>query len=131
MLIGLLLLLIGYMLMGNAEHQTVSYIMMGLGGLMVLEKALKLLAYILKPLAELLQLILDIFGIDTSPRKETAYWTQKAHISGADEYECSSCGKRFGKAHSRCPNCHLKMTKIEYDPSWVDEIEPMDALFRD
>ena len=114
--------------MDNAEYQTMSYIMMGLGGLMVLEKALKLLAYILKPVAELVQLISGIFGIDVGSKEETAYWTQRTHISGADEYECSFCGKRFGKAYSKCPNCRLKMTKVEYDPSWVDEIEAIDAL---
>ena len=62
---------------------------------------------------------------------KTAYWIQKTHLFRADEYECSACGRRFDKPYVQCPYCGRKMTKSKYDPTWVDEIETMDALFGD
>lgn len=116
MVFGLLLLFIGYIVASMEASPTVGYILMGLGGVMLLNKVLSFLKN-----------LLGSFG----GKEETAYWIQKTHMMRADEYECSSCGASFDKAYSRCPNCDLEMTKIEYDPSWVDEIETMDALFRD
>ncbi len=63
--------------------------------------------------------------------KDTAYWIQKTYLLRADEYECSACGRRFDKPYVHCPNCDRNMTKSKYDPTWVDEIEAADALFRD
>ena len=64
-------------------------------------------------------------------KMKTAYWIQKTHIFRADEYECSACGRRFDKPYVQCPSCGRKRTKSKYDPTWVDEIETMDALFGD
>ena len=64
-------------------------------------------------------------------KKDRAYWIQKTHLFQEDEYECSACGRRFDKPYVRCPNCSRNMVKSKYDPSWVDEIVTMDALFGD
>ena len=43
--------------------------------------------------------------------KKTAYWIQKTHLFRADEYECSTCGRRFDKPYVQCPYCGRKMTR--------------------
>ena len=125
MILGLLLLFTGFILTGMEDSATVGYILMGLGGLRLLFKLLDLLGFILKPIADFLNALVG------NKKKETAYWIQKTHLSRADVYECSSCGETYSKPYSYCPNCGLEMTKTEYDPTWVDEIETMDAMFRD
>ena len=64
-------------------------------------------------------------------KKKTAYWIQRTHLFRKDEYECSACRRRFDKPYVECPGCGRKMTRSKYDPSWVEEIETMDALFGD
>ena len=63
-----------------------------------------------------------------SKKKDTAYWIQKTHIFREDEYECSTCGRRFEKPYAQCPDCGRNMTKSKYDPTWVDEAEMLDIL---
>ena len=81
--------------------------------------------------------IKTIAGNNTSRAKSKqqrvykAYWTQKTHIGRADEYECSYCGARYLDPWEICPSCEREMTKVKYDPNWVDEIETMDAMFGD
>ena len=117
MILGLLLLFIGFILTGMEDSATVGYILMGLGGLRLLFKLLDLLGFILKPIADFLNALVG------NKKKETAYWIQKTHLSRADVYECSSCGGIYNKPYSYCPNCGLEMTKTEYDPTWVDSVK--------
>lgn len=63
--------------------------------------------------------------------KKTAKWTQKTHLFLKDEYECSACGARTDKPYRTCPRCGLPMRGSKYDPSWVDEMEAIDAIFDD
>lgn len=62
-------------------------------------------------------------------KKNKAYWVQKTHIFRADEFMCSQCGYSAMKALTECPRCGARMTKSKYDPTWVDEIELLDAIF--
>ena len=64
-------------------------------------------------------------------KKETARWIQRTHLFRDDEYECSSCGRKTEKPFQLCPCCGARMKGSEYDPSWVDEMELLDALFED
>ena len=64
-------------------------------------------------------------------RKKSAHWIQKTHLFHKDEYECSACGFRTDKPYKTCPHCGLLMKGSKYDPSWVDEMEIMDAIFDD
>ncbi|MBQ9826785.1 MAG: hypothetical protein IJM61_06365 [Firmicutes bacterium] len=61
-------------------------------------------------------------------QRRVAYWTQRTHIFRSDEYECSACGAKTDRPYKRCPNCRAIMKSARYDPSWVDEIEFMDAI---
>jgi len=121
LLFGVLLFLGGYAgNIANEDLHIIGYIMMALGALIVLSKVFGLLKSIFGFMG-------DLLGV----KKETAYWIQRTHISRADEYVCSSCGRCFKKPYSHCPNCGLKITKTKYDPNWVDEVETMDAMFGD
>ena len=64
-------------------------------------------------------------------KKKTAHWIQRTHLFRKDEYECSSCRSRTDKPYKVCPNCGLPMKGSKYDPSWVDEMEAIDAFFDD
>lgn len=64
-------------------------------------------------------------------RKNTARWIQHTHIFRKDEYECSSCGCSSEKPYKTCPNCGNIMRGSMYDPSWVDEMEAVDAFLED
>ena len=64
-------------------------------------------------------------------RKQHAHWVQRTHIFRRDEYECSACGYRASKPYITCPNCGTQMKSSKYDPSWVDEMEVLDAIFDD
>ena len=63
--------------------------------------------------------------------KKTAQWIQHTHLFRKDAYECSACGCRADKPYRTCPRCGLPMKGSKYDPSWVDEIEAIDAIFDD
>ena len=116
-LLGVLLILGGYAgNIANEDLHIIGYVMMALGSLMVLSA-----------IGRFFEFFHGIFG----KRERTAYWTQKTHFLRADEYECSGYGRRYGKPYVKCPGCGRKMTKSKYDPTWVDEIETMDALFGD
>ena len=62
-------------------------------------------------------------------KKRSARWIQKTHLFRKDEYECSACGARTDRPQKVCPCCSLSMKGSKVDPSWVDEIEAIDALF--
>ena len=64
-------------------------------------------------------------------KKKSAHWIQRTHLFRKDEYECSACGGRVDKPYKTCPNCGLPMKGSKYDPSWVDEMEAMEAIFDD
>ena len=64
-------------------------------------------------------------------RRKTAKWIQHTHIFRKDEYECSVCHMLTFKAYKECPHCGSRMRGSKYDPSWVDEIEAIDAMFGD
>ena len=68
-------------------------------------------------------------GLFSNSKK--AYWTKETHLFRADEYVCSACGYRSGRAKSVCPGCGAKMTKEKYSASWVDEAELMSAVLDD
>ena len=61
--------------------------------------------------------------------KKTAYWIQRSHLSRQDEYECSACGFFADKPYRTCPHCQRMMKGLRYDPSCVDYIETLDAIF--
>ena len=61
-------------------------------------------------------------------RKKSAHWIQHTHIFRKDEYECSACGCLADKLYKTCPHCGLPMKGSKYDPSWVDEMETIDAI---
>ena len=63
--------------------------------------------------------------------KRAAHWIQHTHLFRKDEYECSACGFKADKPYRICPSCGLPMKGSKYDPSWVDEMEMMDAIFDD
>ena len=63
--------------------------------------------------------------------KKSAHWIQKTHLFRRDEYECSACALRTDRPFKVCPNCGLPMKGSKYDPSWVDEMEAIDAIFDD
>ena len=60
--------------------------------------------------------------------KKKGYWIQRTHIFQNDEYECSVCKNRTDKPYSVCPRCGSQMKGSRYDPSWVDEMELIDAI---
>ena len=64
-------------------------------------------------------------------RKKTAKWIQRTYLFCKDEFECSACGSRTDKPYRTCPSCGAPMKSSKYDPSWVDEMEMIDALFDD
>lgn len=64
-------------------------------------------------------------------KKKTAHWIRHTHLFRKDEYECSACACRAGKPYKTCPHCGQPMKGAKYDPSWVDEMEAMDAIFDD
>ena len=64
-------------------------------------------------------------------KKKTAHWIRHTHIFRHDEYECSACGFRTKKPFKTCPGCGLPMKGSKYDPSWVDEMEAIDAMLED
>ena len=64
-------------------------------------------------------------------KKNSARWIRITHLLRRDEDECSSCGARAEKPYKACPRCGIAMKGSEYEPSWVDEAEAMDAMFGD
>ncbi len=64
-------------------------------------------------------------------KTKTAHWIQRTHLFRRDEYECPACGSRTDKPYKTCPHCGQQMSGIGYDPSWVDEMESIDAIFED
>lgn len=64
-------------------------------------------------------------------KQKTAHWIRRTHLFRKDEYECSFCGVRMDKPYKTCPGCNLPMKGSKYDPSWVDEMELLDAIFED
>ena len=64
-------------------------------------------------------------------KKKSAHWIQRTHIFHKDEYECSACKSRTGKPYKVCPHCGLRMKGSKYDPSWVNEMEMIDAIIDD
>ena len=62
-------------------------------------------------------------------RRKSAYWIQHTSVFHEDEYECSACGYISDRPYTPCPNCGHPMKETKYDPSWVDEMEAMDAFF--
>jgi len=71
------------------------------------------------------------FGKGIIMRKKPARWIQHTYIFRKDEYECSACGYCVDKPYVTCPNCGTPMKGSKYDPSWVDEMEAIDAIFDD
>lgn len=63
--------------------------------------------------------------------KKAAKWIQHTHLFRRDEYECSACGYKADKPYKICPRCQSNMKGSKYDPSWVDEVEMIDAIFDD
>ena len=64
-------------------------------------------------------------------RRKSDHWIRHTHLFRSDEYECSACGFLADKPEKACPNCGMPMKSAEYDPSWVDEMETVDAIFDD
>ena len=64
-------------------------------------------------------------------RRKSAYWIQRTSVFREDVYECSACGYISDRPYMPCPNCGRPMKGTKYDPSWVDEMEAMDAFFDD
>ena len=60
-----------------------------------------------------------------------AHWIRRTHLFRADEFICSACGASCQKPTASCPVCGATMTKVKYDPSWVDEAEGLSAILDD
>ena len=60
-----------------------------------------------------------------------AQWIQHTHVFSDDDYECSACGFVSDEPYAVCPECGRQMKGSQYDPSWVDEMEIMDAIMED
>ena len=58
-------------------------------------------------------------------------WIKRTHFFSSDKYECSSCGRQFDRPSAACPGCGAAMRGSQYDPSWGDEVEMLDAIFDD
>ena len=50
-------------------------------------------------------------------------WIKREYLFDADKFECSFCHAAYHKGFDFCPNCRTKMTKVKYDPQWIDEME--------
>ena len=61
-------------------------------------------------------------------RRKSAYWIQRTFVLHEDVYECSACGYISDEPYTLCPNCGRPMKGAKYGPSWVDEIEAIDAF---
>ena len=64
-------------------------------------------------------------------KHNTPRWIRHTYIFRKDEYECNSCGYHSNKPYIFCPSCSSQMKGSKYDPSWVDEMEILDAIFDD
>ena len=64
-------------------------------------------------------------------KQKTAHWTQRTHLLRRDEYVCSACGTAAEKPYKTCPGCGMSMKGTKYEPTWVDEAEMMDIIFKD
>ena len=62
------------------------------------------------------------------PYRGSASWTQITHLSGADIYECSACGSKTQRLSAYCPSCGSSMTRVQYEPSWVEEAEMLEII---
>ena len=60
-----------------------------------------------------------------------ARWTQKAHLSRADEFVCSKCGASFPNPYEISPTCGSELKKTNYDTFGVDEAEGLSAFLDD
>lgn len=60
-----------------------------------------------------------------------AHWIRQTHLFRRDEYQCSACGFLTGKPAAAYSRCGAKMKGAKYDPSWVDEMAALDAIFED
>ncbi len=60
-----------------------------------------------------------------------ARWIRHTHLFRKDEYECSACRFFADKPYRVCPRCFVPMKGSQCDPSWVDEIEAIDAILDD
>lgn len=62
---------------------------------------------------------------------KSARWIRHTHLFRGDDYTCSACGASAGRPYSACPRCGASMGGSKYDPSWVDDMETLDAIFDD
>lgn len=64
-------------------------------------------------------------------KRTSARWIRHTHLFRSDDYECSACRARADKPYGACPKCGAPMNGTRHDPSWVDEMETLDAIFDD
>ena len=64
-------------------------------------------------------------------KKKSPVWIRKTHFLRADEFICSDCGCKAKKAYKTCPGCGVRINKIIYDASWVDEAELIDMMWEE
>ena len=60
--------------------------------------------------------------------KKVSRWIHHTHIFRKDEYECSACHYTANRPLRICPRCGLPVNGSKYDPSWVNEMEMIDAI---
>ena len=70
---------------------------------------------------------MSLFG----KRKKEPVWLRKTHYLRADEFICSACGCNAKKPYKVCPGCNARISKVKFDPSWVDEAEFAEMMFDD
>ena len=59
------------------------------------------------------------------------HWIQHTHYMDPDEYECSSCGKRFRKITAVCPNCKTRLQGKSKTDEWFEEALDWDLILED
>ena len=59
------------------------------------------------------------------------HWIQHTHYMDPDEYECSSCGKRFRKITTVCPNCKTHLQGKSKTDEWFEEALDWDLILED
>ena len=64
-------------------------------------------------------------------RKKTSKWIKKTRLFRSDVYVCFSCGFSAARPSRTCPGCGAVMKGTRYDPTWVDEMEMIDAFLDD
>lgn len=68
---------------------------------------------------------------DGTMRNKASKWIKKTRLFRSDVYVCFNCGFSAARPSKVCPGCGAVMKGTRYDPTWVDEMEMIDAFLDD